>query len=620
MATWTPNDLTNPEFVQTKLSPLDRSNALLSMNQNLSSVQSKLTENKATLDTIQTQTNGPYSFGTVRDARRAAQEARAANAPNAAALQEQYEELQAKRIELNAQAEKLIGLISRGEEAVTTSQRAISNLEAAGAVPPGTNQFAAPPGYTGRVSPPEQVPNSQNPNPVTDPVQTADSQNIQNALPSSDNNFATQDEANAINAALRAEEQRQVETELGATQAEADFIKQQEQVQFETELGATQNEADFLIQAQKEADQLEYETQLGATQDEANAIARAQLEANQNEYAFGGTQAEADFINEQKAISDQEAALGAAGASQAEADAINQAIANEAEMAGAPRGVTAQLFGARSQATQQDSTNDYAKFGDWRVRLQLAPGAKYLYNAPIPGILAPLRDTNGVLFPYVPSISVQYAANYSPQELTHSNYKIFQYSNSSVDSISLNCDFTAQDAKEARYVLAVIHFFRSVTKMFYGQDQNPKNGTPPPLCYLTGMGQFQFDRHPLVITSFNMSLPTDVDYIRAANTTPPPGTNQGGQTFRDNTGNPSQTRLQSGPTPIGPGGTQSPPAFNTSPSGTYEATYVPTKLQMQISAVPIVTRNDISNNFSLEKYATGELLKGSKNKGGAGIW
>jgi hypothetical protein len=42
-------------------------------------------------------------------------------------------------------------------------------------------------------------------------------------------------------------------------------------------------------------------------------------------------------------------------------------------------------------------------------------------------------------------------------------------------------------------------------------------------------------------------------------------------------------------------------------------------MQIQISAVPIVTRNDISNKFSLTEYATGKLLRGTQRQGG-GIW
>lgn len=289
------------------------------------------------------------------------------------------------------------------------------------------------------------------------------------------------------------------------------------------------------------------------------------------------------------------------------------------QSAATTRGIYASLFNSRSQATQQDSTNAYSQ-GDWRVRLSLAPGANYLYKSDVPGILEPLIETNGVLFPYTPSVSVSYAANYDPTELVHSNYKIFQYRSSSVDQITIGCDFTAQDTKEATYLLAVIHFFRSITKMFYGQDQNPKNGTPPPLCYLTGMGSFQFDRHPLAITNFSLNLPTDVDYIRAGSTTAIPGTNAGAQIPKNNISNRPLDRLASGITKIGFGGMSMPPAFKSTPSGSVESTYVPTKLQIQISAVPIVSRNDISNRFSLHDYATGKLLRGSKNGNGTGIW
>jgi hypothetical protein len=258
--------------------------------------------------------------------------------------------------------------------------------------------------------------------------------------------------------------------------------------------------------------------------------------------------------------------------------------------------------------------------GDWRVRLSLGPGANYLYKGDNAGILAPLRDTGGVLFPYTPSINVNYAASYDTSELVHSNYKNFQYRSSSVDSISITCDFTAQDTKEARYVLAVIHFFRSVTKMFYGQDQNPKNGTPPPLCYLTGMGAFQFDRHPLAITAFNLALPTDVDYIRAGSVNDNPGVSADAEFFRDNTYSQSVQNLLQGQGGLAPGGITPAPQFKTRPTGTTEATYVPTKIGISISAIPINSRNSISNNFSLRDYGSGQLLRGSKNRTGTGMW
>jgi len=228
-----------------------------------------------------------------------------------------------------------------------------------------------------------------------------------------------------------------------------------------------------------------------------------------------------------------------------------------------------------------------------------------------------LRATGGIVFPYTPSIQVTYAAHYDPTELTHSNYKIFQYKSSSVDTINITCDFTAQDTYEANYLLAVIHFLRSVTKMFYGQDKLPKSGTPPPLCYLTGMGEYQFNNHPLVVSTFTMNLPNEVDYIRATpNPSSPPGVNQSAANNKNNDIDPAADRKFGSCVPEG--GEKPPTKFTSNnKGGTVEPTYVPTKMQIQINAYPIVTRNDISNKFSLRDYATGALIN---RKSGGGMW
>lgn len=299
------------------------------------------------------------------------------------------------------------------------------------------------------------------------------------------------------------------------------------------------------------------------------------------------------------------------------------------------QGITADKSNARASAVnnQTEERNNAQNFpqSDWRVRLALAPGTNFLYGN---GIMKPLNSkdgTDGVIFPYTPNINITYAANYDYTEPTHSNYKIYQYKNSSVDQINITCDFTAQDTKEADYLLAVIHFFRTVTKMFYGQDPSESLGAPPPMCFLHGLGAFQFDKHPLVITNFNYILPTDVDYIRAKvpvlgnGVNGPSGgdspSNEDSRNFFQLTGSVlrglAANRLGS---LILPGGVAPPPVFSPPPAGTSEeATYVPTKIQLQITAVPIITRNDVSKNFSLEKYATGELLRGS-NRNGGGMW
>lgn len=282
-----------------------------------------------------------------------------------------------------------------------------------------------------------------------------------------------------------------------------------------------------------------------------------------------------------------------------------------------PIGLQGQIASTRQQATAQDKYN-YATMKDWRVILRLADDATYLYKSSNPGILSPLKKSDGVIFPYTPQIQVQYSANYDASDVTHSNYKIYQYRSSAVDTVSITCEFTAQDVYEANYLLSVVHFFKSVTKMFYGKDEDPKNGTPPPLCYLYGLGAFQFSKHPIAITGFNYQLPNDVDYIRASATLDGSEDGTGGEGDDE-----SPTNSRTAASGISPGGGPLPPQWGTNGAvpGTVEPTYVPTKMQIQIQAIPIISRMDISSNFSLRDYASGKLLQG-KNRGnqGGGIW
>jgi len=321
---------------------------------------------------------------------------------------------------------------------------------------------------------------------------------------------------------------------------------------------------------------------------------------------------------------------------------LKQAAAEGPDKLNSTSGLQTSTKNARAQATLQDTTN-FKQKKDWRVRLSLSPGATYLYKDPSNLLLKPLDATDGIIFPYTPSINVSYAANYQAITPAHTNYKIWQYENSAVDSIQITCDFTAQDTDQANYILAVIHFLRSVTKMFYGQDADPKPGTPPPLCYLFGLGQYQFNAHPLAITNFTYNLPTDVDYIRAGAITLPPDSSRATENDKNKkkkSGNPFDKvvdRLVQGAVSklgntakgilgqIMPGGILEAPNFTNSgfnsqvPPGTEEPTYVPTKINISISAIPIVSRYDISNRFSVRDYATGKLLRGTKEKGG-GIW
>jgi len=280
-------------------------------------------------------------------------------------------------------------------------------------------------------------------------------------------------------------------------------------------------------------------------------------------------------------------------------------------------------IGARPPAASQVVPQGQSKINDWRVKLSLADGSNYLYNDPdvknngSKHILKPIYDTSGIIFPYMPAISLSYRANYDSAEVTHSNYKLQFYRGSSVDDIQITADFTAQDTTEAKYLLAVIHFFRSVTKMFYGQDGSPVAGTPPPI--LSGLGAYQFNKHPIVISSFSYSLPTDVDYIRTEAMIPWSGSGIGDANDKDNTPASSPNFFQkirlklSG---IKPQAKPPQPVFKSGSltNAYFENTYVPTKMQITLGAHVIVSRADISKNFSLKDYASGKLIREK------GIW
>jgi hypothetical protein len=143
--------------------------------------------------------------------------------------------------------------------------------------------------------------------------------------------------------------------------------------------------------------------------------------------------------------------------------------------------------------------------------------------------------------------------------------------------------------------------------MFYGQDAN--RGQPPPLVFLQGLGEFQFNLHPCLVRSFSYNLPNDVDYIRAR-TVSVDGTNLLGRRDRSNlpSGPSWLSNLRLGAAGLQPGGVNPPPAPPT--LGTTLPTYVPTKLDMTITLLPTQTRSQVSKQFSLKQFANGDLVKG----------
>lgn len=227
---------------------------------------------------------------------------------------------------------------------------------------------------------------------------------------------------------------------------------------------------------------------------------------------------------------------------------------------------------------------------DTRVRIVVPSGplSSKLLQGPV---LSPLISTNGVLFPYTPSIQLTHGATYNPEALTHSNYNYQFYQSSNVEDITITATFACKNKTDAAYVIAAQHFFRTVTKMFYGQD--PEAGLPPPVLRLEGHGDYQFGRHneqvggiPIVVTSFGVTLPEDVDYITAGTTA---------SDFRSTEANPFTAG-------------QADQSLNSQ-------TRVPVVQSFSITCRPLYSRKSITGDFGFGKFAAGQLLATSSRGG-----
>lgn len=190
---------------------------------------------------------------------------------------------------------------------------------------------------------------------------------------------------------------------------------------------------------------------------------------------------------------------------------------------------------------------------DWRVRFSV-PG-----NMAGSPLLKPLSETNGLVYPYTPTVMIQSQASYNAIQPIHTNYSFFAYQNTNVASMSFMGEFYVENALEGEYWVAAIHYLRSVTKMAYGRTSN--KGSPPPVVRLNGYGDYVFKNVPVIITEFTVELARDVDYIQVG---------------------------------LGANGS-----------------WVPTKSTISITAQPIYSRRQVSK-FSLDAFARGDYVAGGK--------
>lgn len=116
----------------------------------------------------------------------------------------------------------------------------------------------------------------------------------------------------------------------------------------------------------------------------------------------------------------------------------------------------------------------------------------------------------GIIFPYTPQVTMEHKAEYGSLNPIHSNFPINFYKNSSVSDILITGKFTVQNETDAIIWLATVRLLAALTKMSFGND--PKAGSPPPVCRLDAYGEYNLRNVPVAITSFKHDFPDDCDF------------------------------------------------------------------------------------------------------------
>jgi hypothetical protein len=167
-----------------------------------------------------------------------------------------------------------------------------------------------------------------------------------------------------------------------------------------------------------------------------------------------------------------------------------------AEAAPAKRSVSVVKVGPNARASEDH---------DWRVSLSVPP---LLQSS---NIFAPFAELGKLIFPFNPTILLGSSASYNSVQPVHTNHPFFAYEHSQVDQLTITGEFIQENERDAKYWIAALHYFRTMTKMFYGESD--PIGNPPMVVRLNGYGPHVLNNIPVVVTNFTTDMPQDVDYI-----------------------------------------------------------------------------------------------------------
>jgi hypothetical protein len=152
---------------------------------------------------------------------------------------------------------------------------------------------------------------------------------------------------------------------------------------------------------------------------------------------------------------------------------------------------------------------------DLRVRLAALSPKDVYAGANQSGILGILAETGGLIYPYTPQIGFSQAVTYSDLQLVHSDTDYNAYTRTPAVNITVAGKFTVQNAREGRYALAAIHFFRTVSKSYFGEADAGlgKAGLPPPVLLFSGYGPYMYQNVRVILKSHSWAYDEAMDTV-----------------------------------------------------------------------------------------------------------
>jgi len=199
---------------------------------------------------------------------------------------------------------------------------------------------------------------------------------------------------------------------------------------------------------------------------------------------------------------------------------------------------------------------------DWRARLRPKKGGEeFFYNnlGAEAYLMKPLQDAGGMVWQTTPQIFLSGTSEFNSEQGQGMNYPIQTFNKSIPPELPIAADFYATNNYEARYLLAVLTFIKIASKGFFGDKAvvDGDYGTPPPVLLFEYLGEYGFNKIPVVITNYTIQYPDDVDYVPV--------------TFTD------------------------------------KVTYVPARSNIMVNLSPAYTPHRVRRNFSLHNVANGTL-------------